>query len=124
MSKRQDCVESATYGSEVVAARLATEQIMDLRTTLRYMGVPVVGHTYMFGDNKSVITSSTIPHSAMKKRHNFLAFSRVREAIAMGMINFIHCFSPHNPADVLTKSMGHGPMYALIKPFLFYNKSY
>ena len=36
-SKRQDTVETATYGSEFVAARIATEQIIDLRTTLSYL---------------------------------------------------------------------------------------
>ena len=32
-SKHQDPVETATCGSEFVAARIATEQIIDLRTT-------------------------------------------------------------------------------------------
>ena len=39
-SKRQDTVETATYGSEFVAARIATEQIIDLRmiyATLEYL---------------------------------------------------------------------------------------
>ena len=35
-SKRQ-----ATYGSEFVASKTATEQILDLRLTLRYLGIPV-----------------------------------------------------------------------------------
>ena len=26
-----------------------------------------------------------------------------------------------NPADVLTKSLGHGPLYKLTKRFIFYN---
>ena len=66
-SKRQDTVETATYGSEFVAARITTKQIIDLRTTLRYLGVPIKGKAYMFGDNQSVITSSTIPHSHISK---------------------------------------------------------
>ena len=33
-SKKQSTVETATYGSEFVTARTATEQIMDLRLTL------------------------------------------------------------------------------------------
>jgi hypothetical protein len=37
-SKRQKTVETATYGSEFVAAKIATEQIMDRRYTLRMMG--------------------------------------------------------------------------------------
>ena len=40
-SKRQGQVETATYGSEFVAARIAVEQIIDLRYTLRMMGVPI-----------------------------------------------------------------------------------
>ena len=36
-SKKQATVETATYGSEFVAAITCTEQIIDLRTTLRYL---------------------------------------------------------------------------------------
>jgi hypothetical protein len=56
---KQSTVETSTYGFEFCAARTATEQIMDLRTTLRYMGIPL-GQFFMFGDNESVVTSSTI----------------------------------------------------------------
>jgi hypothetical protein len=48
-SKRQACGQTATFGSEFVAARIAVDQIVDLRCTLRYLGVPVKGMTYMFG---------------------------------------------------------------------------
>ena len=118
-SKRQDTVESATYGSEFVAARIATEQIMDIRNTLRYFGVPVRDKTYMFGDNQSVVTSSTLPHSVLKKRHNLLSYHRVREAIAAGILKFFHMFGSENPSDVLTKHLGHSVFYRLLKPFLF-----
>ena len=60
-SRKQNTVETATYGSEFVAARQATEQIIDLRFTLRSMGVPIEKAAWLLGDNKSVITSSTIP---------------------------------------------------------------
>ena len=40
-SKRQATVENATYGSEFVAAKTTTEQIVDIRQTLRYLGVPI-----------------------------------------------------------------------------------
>ena len=42
-TKRQSTVETATYGSEFVAARTAVDQIIDIRTTLRYLGVPPSG---------------------------------------------------------------------------------
>ena len=34
-------VEIVTYGSEFVAAKTATEHIMDIRQTLRYLGAPI-----------------------------------------------------------------------------------
>ena len=40
-SERQSTVETATYGSELLATKPATEQIIDLRHTLRYLGVPI-----------------------------------------------------------------------------------
>ena len=38
-SKKQSTVETATYGSELVAARIAVERMIDLRITLKYLGV-------------------------------------------------------------------------------------
>ena len=81
VSQRQATVETATYGSELVATRTATEQIMDLRNMLRYLGVSIMTKAYMFGDNKSVITSTTIPQSVLNKQHNMMSYHRVREAI-------------------------------------------
>ena len=69
-SKKQATCETATYGSEFVAARTCVEQIIDLRTTLRYLGVRIIGHSYMFGDNESVVNSSMKLTSKLHKRHN------------------------------------------------------
>ena len=66
-SKKQATVETATYGSEFVAAKTATEQIMDIRQTLRYLGAPITTKSYLFGDNRSVVTSATLPHSTLTK---------------------------------------------------------
>ena len=85
-SKKQATVETATYGSEFVAARLCTEQVIDLRNTLQYLGVPVREKSYMFGDNKSVVDSSMQLSAKLHKRHTMLSFHRVREAIAAGIL--------------------------------------
>ena len=73
-SKRQATVETATYGSKFVASKTATEQIIDLSHTLRYLGVPIKTKSYLFGDNRSVVASPTLPHSTLDKRHNTLAY--------------------------------------------------
>ena len=81
-SKKQATVEVATYGSEMVAMRTCVEQIMDLRTTFRYLGVPLHEKSYVFGDNQSVVNSSIQLHAKLHKRHNMLSFHFVREAIS------------------------------------------
>ncbi|HET7639405.1 MAG TPA: Ty1/Copia family ribonuclease HI, partial [Ktedonobacteraceae bacterium] len=119
-SKRQNTVESATYGSEFTAARLATDQIIDLRYTLRMFGVPLDGSAWMFGENQSVITSSNIPHSPLTKRHKALAYHRVREAIAAKMMYFLHIDGKQNPADIMTKFLPWNVARAFVEPLLLW----
>ena len=119
-AKKQNTVETATYGSEFMVARQATEQILDLRYTLRMMGIPIDGKSWLFGDNQSVITSSTIPKSTLNKRHNALSYHRVRECIAMGIINLLHVDGKNNPSDVLTKFLPYHKLRPLIEPLLFW----
>ena len=59
-SKRQQ-QWNATHGSEFVASKTATEQIIDSRHTLGYLGVPIKTKSYIFGEHRSVVTSSTLP---------------------------------------------------------------
>jgi hypothetical protein len=118
--KRQATVETATYGSEFVAAKTAVEQIQEIRLTLRYLGVPIKGKSYMFGDNQAVVTNSTIPHSQLSKRHQALAYHKVREAIAAKMIAFYHVEGDKNPADILSKHWGFQQVWWQLKSLLFW----
>jgi len=119
-SKKQNTVETATYGSEFVAARICTEQVIDLRLTLRYLGVPIRSKSYMFGDNKSVVDSSTIPHSKLQKRHVALSFHRVRAAISAKILEFHFIDGSDNPADICSKHWGYQQIWKLLKPLLFW----
>ena len=119
-SKHQNTVETATYGSEFVAARIAMEQVMDFRLTLRYLGVELDGPAYLFGDNQSVLTSSTIPHSMLSKWHNALSYHRVREAIAAGIAYFLKIDGKQNPADALSKFLPYAIWWPLIQPILYW----
>jgi hypothetical protein len=119
-SKKQATVETATYGSEYVAARTCVEQVMDLRLTLRYLGVPIREKSYMFGDNKTVVESSIRPHAKLHKRHMALSFHRVREAIAAGIVGFYHVDGVRNPADILSKHWGYQQVWKLLRPLLFW----
>ena len=119
-TKRQSTVETATCGSEFVAARTAVDQIIDIHTTLRYLGVPIRDKSYMFGDNRSVVTSSTIPISTISKRHHLASYHRVREAIAAKFISFHWKDGKSNPADILSKHWEFATVWPLLKPILFW----
>jgi hypothetical protein len=119
-SKKQATVETATYGSEFVAARTCVEQIIDLRNTLRYLGVPIRDKSYMFGDNKSVTDSASRIDAKLHKRHTMLSFHRVREAIASGMVVFNHIKGALNPADILSKHWGHADVLPQLQSLLYW----
>mgnify|MGYP005847236111 CR=1 FL=1 len=118
-SKRQGQVETATYGSEFVAARIAVEQIIDLRYSVRMLGAPIDGPSWLFGDNQSVITSSTIPHSTLSRRWNALSYHRVRDAVSRGFIRFHFLPSRQNPSDILTKALDHDTTWPHVETLLF-----
>ena len=119
-SKKQPTAETATYGSEFVAAKTAAQQSMGLRIFLRYLGVEVHGSSYMFGDNGSVVTSSSIPHSPLKKRHLALSYHFTREAIASKAVRFHFIPGDVNPADILSKHWGYQQIWPQMQAILFW----
>ena len=121
-SKRQVTVERATYGSELVASRTATEQIMDLRNTLRYLGAPITSKAYMFGNKKSIITSATIPQSVLNKRHNMLSYHRVRETIAAKFLDFYWYSSDQTKSDILIEHWEHAKVNDIIRNLFDYQR--
>ena len=116
-SKRQATVETATNGSEILASKTVTEQIIDLRHTLRYLGVPIKTR-FCFGDNRSVVTSSTLPHSTLGKRHNVLAYHQVSEAIASKILAYHWIRTGYNLSDMLSKHWDNPSVYNMIKKLL------
>ena len=121
VSKRQATVESSTYGSELVASRIAVDIAVEVRYLLRMLGVKVNSPTLLLGDNKSVVLNSTIPSSVLKKKHCAINYHRVREAIAGNIVRYCHIDSRLNIADCLTKPLPGNVQYNLLKPIMFAN---
>jgi len=103
-----------------VAAHTATEQILDLRLTLRCLGVPIEGPSFMFGDNKSVVNTASVPHSKLYKRHNALSYHQAREAIAAAVARFHHIVGTANLTDILSKHWGHSSVWETLRPLMFW----
>ena len=103
-SKRQNTVESSSFGSELVALRIATDMVEALRYKLRCFGIPIPGPATVLCDNKSVVTNSSVPASVLNKRHNAICYHRVREAQAAQMIRVAWIPGDMNLSDLLTKT--------------------
>jgi hypothetical protein len=84
------------------------------------MWIPTDGPAWAFGDNASVVTSSTIPQSTLNKQHNALSYHRVCESIAAKILYLVHVEGKYNPSDILTKALGWVNLFwPLVHPLLF-----
>ena len=117
-SKRQNTVETSTFGSEFVAMRIATELTESLIYKLRMFGVPIDGPARVFCDNESVVRSSSFPESTLKKKHVSIAYHKVREAVAAGKILIYYESTNSNLADLFTKVLSHIKRMPLIQSIL------
>ena len=119
VSKRQTTVETSTYGSELIAARIAVELILEMRYVLRMLGVPIPEPALLLGDNKSVVLNTTLPSSVLKKKHCSICYHCIREACAGSILRFAHISSSDNIADLMTKSLGKASFIELTNRVLF-----
>jgi hypothetical protein len=118
-SKRQNTVETSTYGSELVAARIAIEMIIEYRNKLRMMGFRLDQPAVLYVDNEAVVKNTTLPSSSLKKKHNAIAYHKIREAVAAGIVKVAHVRSKENRADILTKALSPQDHYNMTKDILF-----
>jgi hypothetical protein len=119
ISERQKKDEISFYDSDFIASRITTELIFEVRYMLRSLGVALDGPTLMLGDNMSVVLNNTVPSSVLKKKHNAIAYHRVREAIAARIIRFVYIKSEENVSDVLTKPLSNKKIHYSMKRWLF-----
>ena len=103
VSRRQNTVETSTFGSEFVALRNARDVIIALRYKLRIFGVPLDGPAEVYCDNQGVVKNSSIPESVLIKKHNAINYHAVREASAAGVLKVHKEDTQTNLADMLTK---------------------
>ena len=114
-SKRQNTVESSSFGSEFVALRAAKEMIVALRYKLRMFGVSIDGPANVFCDNNGVVKNTTIPSSMLAKKHNAINYHAIREAVAAKILRVGKEDGMTNLADLFTKVLTADRRRALCK---------
>ena len=103
-SKRQNTVETSTFGSEFVAMRQAFEIMNALKNKLRMFGVEILdGGTKVFGDNNAVVKNCSYPESTLSKKHHSINYHYVRKCVAAGVGLVYKVDTEENLADLFTK---------------------
>jgi len=67
------------------------------------MGIPITGPSYIYGDNKSVITNATTPESTLAKKNHSICYHAIRESVASGESLITHIPTADNLSDLMTK---------------------
>jgi hypothetical protein len=62
--------------------RVAQEALLDMRYTLRMLGIGLEETSYKFSDNKLIIVNTQLPASNVKKENEVIAYHKCRRAIA------------------------------------------
>jgi hypothetical protein len=68
-SKKQNTIESSTFGAEFVALRVCTETLVALQYKLWSFGVHVDGPADVYCDNGSVVKSASVVKGRLNKKH-------------------------------------------------------
>jgi hypothetical protein len=118
-SKRQNTCESSSYGSELVAMRIARDLISAMRIKLKCFGVPINGPCNVFCDNNAVVKNTSIPESVLQKKHNAVNYHIIREAVAAGILRIGKEDTETNIADAFTKLMEFSRKFKLLHGFLW-----
>ena len=118
-SKRQNAVETSTFGSEFTAMKVAVELVESLRYKLRMFGVPLEGPTDVFCDNEAVFKNTSRPESTLKKKQHSIAYHKSREAVASGTIRVAKEGTATNLSDIFTKTMSQANRDELLDRFMY-----
>ena len=118
-SKRQNSVETSTFGSEFTAPKQAVELVKALRYKLRMFGVLIEGPTDMFCDNEAVYKNSSIPESVLRKKHHSIAYHMCREAVAARICRIAKEDTETNLADIFTKVLPRPRREKLLNAFTY-----
>ena len=78
-SKKQNSVESFSFGSEFIAMKQWCEYVRGLRYKLIVMGISCDNPTFVYGDNQSVLANTTVPDLTLKKKSQSIAYHLVQE---------------------------------------------
>ena len=117
-SKLQSTVETTTFGSKYIAARTCMEQIIYLRNTLRYLGVPSergVIHVWQ----QQVCGQYSFNTPMQSSQSGTICCSITRQG-RPSLPEFHHVMGKQNPVDILSTHWNMPSIWDMLWPLLFW----
>ena len=119
--KKQASCEVSTFGSEFTATKQAVKYVRGLCYKLRIMGIACEELAFIYGDNMSFLSNTTISASALKKKMNSLLYHFICKGCARADWRSAHVNTHLNCADLPTKCLPTGLKYSgCIRKFLYW----
>jgi hypothetical protein len=116
-SKLQSTCARSSCHAELIAASLASAEIVHLRNFISELGFPPDGPTIVGEDNQATIATAGSPVTSQRLRHLQIADMYVRECTSRGKLWLTYVESAINPSDVLTKPLGRILFYRHISQY-------
>jgi hypothetical protein len=102
-SKKQNTIDTATFGIELVALCICMESLIALRHKVRTFGVPIPELAYVFCDNKSMVNATSHVVGRLNKKQLSICCHRICETFAQSMGALAKVAGEENITDLFTK---------------------
>ena len=83
-SKNQSTIETSEIGTVFVAQKVGVHILCVIQIKLRMIGIPILGVSYVYGDNMLVIHNTSNSELTLKKKCNAIAYHAICKSVAMG----------------------------------------
>ena len=117
-SKKQTVTADSSTVAELIAAHLATKEIMWARSILAEMGYPQINPTILQEDNMSTIHIINNDCNTQKTKHIDIRYNLVREQVQKNNLSMVHLSTKEMTSDILTKALAPTPFLHLRRKLL------
>ena len=106
-SKQQVVVALSSCEAEYLACSHCGRQVLWLRSLFHELGFPQNHPTPLYCDNQGTVACTHDPQSHSRMKHIDIRAHFIRDSVNQRLIDVHHIPGCENPADLLTKPLGH-----------------
>ena len=115
-SRAQKTVAHSSTDAEYMALSDCSRQVVWVRSLLKELGYKLSA-TEIASDNQGAIFNASNPVTEKRSKHIDIRYHYIRELVERGVVHVLYIQGVDNPADVLTKNLGH-TKFSKFRPML------